>query len=57
MIYTITTGFRTDRLYSRTDTIMADNPKAAKELILNIIMKEHPDATDIRQRAQKSHRD
>ena len=56
MLYTITTGFKTDRLYIRTDRIEADNPKEAKKIIFDILMKEHPDAVNITQRAQKTFR-
>ena len=56
MLYTITTGFKTDRMYGRTDKVEADNPKEAKKIVLDMLMKEHPDATSISQRAQKSFR-
>lgn len=56
MLYTITTGFKTDRMYARTDRVEADNPKEAKKIVLDMLMKEHPDATGISQRAQKSFR-
>lgn len=55
MLYTITTSFKTDRLYTRTDRIDSDTPKEAKMLALTKLMEEHPDAVEIRQRAQKSH--
>lgn len=56
MLYTITTGFKTDRMYGRTDRIEADDPKKAKKIVLDMLMEEHPDATNISQRAQKSFR-
>lgn len=56
MLYTITTGFKTDRWYGRTDRVEADDPKKAKKIVLDMLMEEHPDATNISQRAQKSFR-
>lgn len=57
MMYTITTQFRTDRLYSITNKIQAADPKAAKAIAAAELLKLHPDAKEIKQRAQKSHRD
>ena len=57
MMYTVTTQFRTDRLYSITDRIDAQSPKEAKYIAFKSLIEKHPDALDIRQRAQKSHKE
>ena len=57
MMYTITTQFRTDRLYSITTKIQAADPKSAKAIAAAELLKLYPDAKEIKQRAQKSHRD
>lgn len=57
MMYTVTTQFRTDRLYSITNRIDAQSPKEAKYIAFKSLIEKHPNALDIRQRAQKSHKE
>lgn len=57
MMYTVTTYFKLERLYHITEKIEAENPKEAKKIALVKVLSSNPEATNIRQRAQKSHRE
>lgn len=56
MMYTVTTYFKLERLYHITEKIEAENPKEAKRIALVKVLSSNPEATNIRQRAQQSHR-
>lgn len=57
MLYTVTTYFKLERLYHITEQIEAKTSAEAKKIALSGVLSSNPEATNIRQRAQKSHRD
>lgn len=57
MLYTVTTYFKLERLYHITEQIEAKTPVEAKKIALSMVLASNPEATNIRQRTQKSHRD
>ena len=56
MMYTVTTYFKLERLYHITERVEAESPKEAKRIALVKVLSSNPEATNIRQRAQQSHK-
>ena len=55
MMYTVNIGFRTDRLYSRTEKVEAESKEEAKRMVWQRILADNPTAifTDANARASK----
>ena len=57
MLYTVTTHYKKERLYSCTYRVEANSPNEAKEIALRMLLETSPNATEISQRAQRTKRD
>ena len=56
MMYTVQIGYKMDRLYSRTEKVLAENKEEAKKIVWGMVKKEYPEAVFSDANARKSKR-
>ena len=56
MMYTVQVGYKMDRLYSRTEKVLAESKEEAKKIVLGMVKKDHPEAVFTDANARKSKR-
>lgn len=56
MMYTVHVGYRLDRLYCRTEKVIAESKEEAKTTVWMMVKKEYPEAVFTDANARKSKR-
>lgn len=56
MMYTVQIGYKTDRLYSRTEKVFAETKEEAKKMVWEMVLAENPNAIFTDANARKSKR-
>ena len=54
MMYTVHIGYKTDRLYSRTEKVFAETKEEAKKMVWEMVLAENPNALFNHANARKS---